>query len=86
MQQAAQARINQQWQEAETMYRAMAQVLTISGLQSELAVVLYHLAKTLEAQGKFFATFETLSALDQLLEQLEEVNVQDYEQLNDDVA
>lgn len=91
MQKAAQARINQQWQEAETMYRAIAQVLTISGLNAELAVVLYHLAKTLEDQGKYFASFETLSALDLLLVQLEELNEQDLhdqlsDQLNDDVA
>jgi hypothetical protein len=91
MQKAAQARINQHWQEAEAMYRAMAQVLTIAGMSAELAVVLYHLAKTLEDQGKFFAAFETLSALDLLLVELEELNDQDlhdqlHGELDDDVA
>jgi hypothetical protein len=91
MQKAAQARINQQWTEAEALYREMAQVLTIAGQSAELAVVLYHLAKTLEAQGKFFAAFESLSALDLLLIDLDEQNDRDlYEQLleecDDDVA
>ncbi|CAN5554275.1 hypothetical protein BH10CYA1_BH10CYA1_25330 [soil metagenome] len=91
MQRAAEARINQQWPEAEALYREMAQVLTISGNNAELAVVLYHLAKTLESQGKYFASFETLSALDMLLIDLEEQNDKDFlEQLridrNDDVA
>jgi hypothetical protein len=91
MQKAAQARINQQWQKAEAMYRAIAQVLTIAGMNAELAVVLYHLAKTLEDQGKYFAAFETLSALDLLLAELEELNDQDLhnqlnDELNDDVA
>lgn len=92
MQKAAEARINQQWAEAESLYREMAQVLTISGNNAELAVVLYHLAKTLESQGKYFASFETLSALDLLLVQLEEQNDRDYleqlrqEQRDDDVA
>lgn len=91
MQRAAEARINQQFDKAEAMYREMAQVLTIAGQSSELAVVLYHLAKTLEAQGKYFASFETLSALDLLLVELEAQNDRDFlEQLqderNDDVA
>lgn len=85
MQKAAQARINQQWQEAEALYREMAQVLTIAGNSAELAVVLYHLAKTLESQGKYFASFETLSALDLLLVQLEEQNERDFlEEINDE--
>ncbi|HEY9683573.1 MAG TPA: hypothetical protein V6C89_20125 [Drouetiella sp.] len=91
MQKAAEARINQQWAEAEVLYREMAQVLTIAGNNAELAVVLYHLAKTLESQGKYFASFETLSALDLLLAQLEEQNERDYleqiqEDRSDDVA
>jgi hypothetical protein len=91
MQRAAEARINQQWTEAEALYREMAQVLTIAGNNAELAVVLYHLAKTLESQGKYFASFETLSALDLLLVQLEEQNDRDFleelrEQRDDDVA
>ena len=91
MQKAAEARINQQWPEAEALYREMAQVLTIAGNNAELAVVLYHLAKTLESQGKYFASFETLSALDLLLIELEEQNDRDFlEQLkqeqDDEVA
>lgn len=78
MQQAAQARMSGDWCLAENLYREMAQVAAASGQQSELAVVLFHLAKTLEAQGKYFATFEILSALDKLLVHLE--------QLNDDAA
>ncbi|HEY9678511.1 MAG TPA: hypothetical protein V6C76_10910 [Drouetiella sp.] len=91
MQRAAEARINQQFEQAESMYRELAQVLTIAGHSAELAVVLYHLAKTLELQGKYFASFETLSALDILLVELEAQNDRDFleqlrEERDDDVA
>jgi hypothetical protein len=77
MQKAASARMNNDWHTAELLYRSMALVLSASGQEAELAVVLYHLAKTLEAQGKYFATFEILSALDTLLVHLEQLNEAD---------